>query len=77
MTGHGDSSQEPPLDQHRHDHLHGALDPVILTTARGVRALKWSFVILLATALFQVVIAAISGLGAVALYLLVLPVYWD
>lgn len=61
MTGHRGSSQERLLDQHRHDHLHGAIDPVILTTERGMRALKWSFVILLATALFQVVIAAISG----------------
>jgi len=44
-----------------HAHVHGVLDPVIATTARGIRALEWSFAGLLATALFQVVIVALTG----------------
>ena len=48
----------------RHDahvHTHGAIDPSIFTTQRGIWAIKWSFFGLLATALFQVVIVLLSG----------------
>lgn len=51
---------------HTHSHLHGAIDPSILTTERGIWAIKWSFVGLMATALFQVVIVYVSG--SVALF---------
>jgi cation diffusion facilitator family transporter len=44
-----------------HDHTHGAVDPTILTTARGIRAIKWSFAGLFITALFQVVIVRLTG----------------
>jgi cation diffusion facilitator family transporter len=57
--------------QHRHDHgshdhgphghTHGVIDPTIATTARGIWAIKWSFVILAMTAALQVVVVAISG----------------
>lgn len=43
-----------------HGHTHGMVDPTIATTARGIWAIKWSFVILGCTALFQVVIVMIS-----------------
>jgi cation diffusion facilitator family transporter len=46
---------------HLHGHAHGALDPTIAATARGVWALKWSFVGLMATAVFQVAIVLVSG----------------
>ncbi|MDR7402926.1 MAG: cation diffusion facilitator family transporter [Armatimonadota bacterium] len=46
---------------HTHDHVHGAVDPTILTTARGIWAVKWSFVGLLATAALQVVVVWLSG----------------
>ncbi len=49
---------------HRHHanvHTHGAIDPSVFTTQRGIWAIKWSFFGLLATALFQVVIVFISG----------------
>lgn len=44
-----------------HGHTHGVVDPSILTTRRGIWAVKWSFVGLFATALFQVVVVWFSG----------------
>lgn len=45
-----------------HDaHTHGAVDLLILTTDRGIWALKWSLLGLLATALFQIAIVWLSG----------------
>ena len=49
---------------HQHDahvHTHGAIDPSIFSTQRGIRAIKWSFLGLFVTALFQVVIVLFSG----------------
>lgn len=60
MFGHRDSHKH----NHRHDahvHTHGAIDRSVLTTQRGIWAIKWSFLGLLATALFQVVIVLFSG----------------
>src|SRR5574340_878401 len=45
---------------HSHDHLHGTLDPVFLTTQRGIWALKWSLWGLLATAFLQLGVVLIS-----------------
>jgi cation diffusion facilitator family transporter len=68
-----DSSEEPQLHDkgrhhthdhdhaHRHGHTHGAVDPSITTSARGIWAIKWSFVGLMITALLQVVVVWISG----------------
>ncbi|MHB8168927.1 MAG: cation diffusion facilitator family transporter [Thermoleophilia bacterium] len=44
-----------------HNHTHGAIDPAILTTKRGIWAVKWSLVGLLATALIQVIVVVYSG----------------
>ena len=44
-----------------HGHTHGAVDPTIGATARGIRAIKWSFAGLFITALFQVVIVRLTG----------------
>src|SRR3990170_6885257 len=44
-----------------HGHTHGTTDPGILTTQRGIWAVKWSLVGLLATALFQIIIVLLSG----------------
>lgn len=53
--GHG-------LDQTgNHTHTHGAIDPTIATTARGIWALKWSFGILGITAALQLVVVLLSG----------------
>jgi cation diffusion facilitator family transporter len=46
---------------HGHGHTHGVIDPSIATTARGIWAIKWSFVILAITSLMQLVIVALSG----------------
>lgn len=66
MFGHRDSNRDnrPHEHNHRHDahvHTHGAIDPSIFTTQRGIWAVKWSFLGLFATALFQVVIVLFSG----------------
>src|SRR5215471_9908409 len=52
---HGD-----PNHSH-HDHTHGALDPLLLTTERGIWAIKWSFVGLFATGVFQAIVVLLSG----------------
>ena len=44
-----------------HGHTHGVVDPAITTSARGIWAIKWSFVGLSVTAVFQVVIVWLSG----------------
>ena len=44
-----------------HGHTHGVIDPTIATTERGIWAIKWSFVILAITALFQVAVVLLSG----------------
>lgn len=42
-------------------HSHGVIDPTIATTERGIWAIKWSFMILAITALFQVAVVLLSG----------------
>jgi cation diffusion facilitator family transporter len=44
-----------------HAHAHGAVDPSILSTERGIWAIKWSFVGLFITAAFQIVVVLTSG----------------
>ncbi len=46
---------------HEHTHTHGVLDPSILTSQRGIWAIKWSFIGLAATAIFQLIIVWLSG----------------
>src|SRR5215207_3452150 len=55
-------------EEHRHDHgngehghTHGAVDPTVATSERGIWAVKWSFLGLLATALVQIVVVLLSG----------------
>jgi cation diffusion facilitator family transporter len=55
-------------EEHHHDHghdehghTHGAVDPTIATSERGIWAIKWSFVGLLATALLQLAVVLLSG----------------
>ena len=50
-----------------HGHTHGVIDPTIATTTRGIWAIKWSFIMLGATALFQLVIVYFSGSVALSL----------
>jgi cation diffusion facilitator family transporter len=63
---HGDSNDHGQPHSHDHSgvahgHAHGAVDPTIFTTARGIRAIKWSFVGLFITALFQIFVVWLSG----------------
>src|SRR5215203_5304448 len=46
---------------HAHAHTHGAVDPSIATSERGIWAIKWSFIGLLATALLQLAVVLLSG----------------
>jgi cation diffusion facilitator family transporter len=70
MEGTSVSSPHHPhahAHAHPHDdgtaprHTHGPVDPTLLTTPRGLWALKWSLVGLGATALIQAVIVWLSG----------------
>jgi cation diffusion facilitator family transporter len=47
--------------QHGHGHTHGAVDPSLFTTQRGIWAVKISFLALIATALLQFVVVFFSG----------------
>jgi len=61
---HPHKTDEPHGSDHRHNvhgHTHGAIDASIITTQRGIWAIKWSFLGLFATALFQTVIVFLSG----------------
>lgn len=44
-----------------HGHTHGAIDPSIFTTQRGMWAVKWSFLGLATTALLQVLMVWLTG----------------
>lgn len=50
-------------DRSRHagDHAHGLMDPSTVATERGMRAVRWSFAALLATAVVQAIIVVFSG----------------
>src|SRR5215204_4012629 len=61
---HGPSEEHQHSHDHgqgEHGHTHGAVDPTIATSERGIWAIKWSFVGLLATALLQLVVVLLSG----------------
>jgi cation diffusion facilitator family transporter len=47
--------------QSEHNHTHGTIDPTLLTTERGIWAVKWSLIGLGATSVFQAVIVFFSG----------------
>lgn len=59
--GHGHGHGHSHGDEDGHGHTHGVIDPTIATTARGIWAIKWSFVILAITAAAQFVIVVLSG----------------
>jgi cation diffusion facilitator family transporter len=48
-------------DDSHHGHSHGVLDPSIATTARGIWAVKWSFVVLAITTALQLIVVVASG----------------
>ena len=44
-----------------HGHTHGVVDATITTSARGIWAIKWSFIILAITSLLQLGVVLVSG----------------
>jgi cation diffusion facilitator family transporter len=58
---HGDDRHDHHDHHHGHTHTHGIVDPSILTTERGIWAVKWSFAGLFITAIFQIIIVYYSG----------------
>lgn len=57
----GQEHEQSHSSCHAHDHTHGAIDSALLTTQQGLRAIKWSFLGLLATALLQAGVVFVSG----------------
>lgn len=57
MSTHPDAG--PPAG--RRPHTHAAVDSALTTSARGLWAVKWSFVALAATALMQLVVVWLTG----------------
>src|SRR5215203_6888275 len=60
-----DSRRERHRHEHpghgEHGHSHGAVDPSLTTSERGIWAVKWSFVGLFVTALVQLIVLLLSG----------------
>src|SRR5215210_3477406 len=48
-------------NQGEHGHTHGAVEPSIATSERGIWAVKWSFIALFVTALVQIIVVLLSG----------------
>src|SRR5712692_2349064 len=66
MSRHHHLHHHDPADNHHnartgHQHRHGTVDSTMLTTQRGMWAIKWSLICLGATALIQAVLVWISG----------------
>ena len=60
MVGSLGHRQHDHDQDHAHGHTHGVVDPTIATTGRGIWAIKWSFLILAATAVLQLVVVFVS-----------------
>ena len=45
----------------KHGHTHGSIDPSIVTTEKGLWAVKWSFVVLMITFIIQVIVVIFTG----------------
>jgi cation diffusion facilitator family transporter len=56
-----DDEHHHPDDAHEHGHTHGRVDPSILRSRDGIRAVSWSLAILAATAALQAVVFVASG----------------
>ena len=58
---HGHGHDHGAEEKDGHGHTHGIVDPSILTTQRGIWAVKWSFVGLFITVIFQIIIVYYTG----------------
>lgn len=59
--GHAHGHSHGHDSDHDHGHTHGVMDATIASTDRGIYAIKWSFIIMFAVALVELVIVGISG----------------
>jgi hypothetical protein len=64
MAHHHHKHSSHPGEHTGHSHVHGIVDPTLVTTARGLWAIKRSCVRLLTTACVQLVVVALSGSAA-------------
>src|SRR5215207_9528580 len=60
-TGEPAHQHEHHHEHEAHGHKHGAVDPSIATSERGIWAVKWSFIGLFITALVQIIVVFLSG----------------
>jgi len=64
-TDHRDhADHDRPTQAHDftgHDHSHGTIDPTLLTTDKGIQAIKWSLVVLVLTALLQATVVTLTS----------------
>lgn len=58
---HGHTHDDSHAHGQEHRHTHGPVDPSILTSERGIWAVKWSLVVLAVTAAIQVAVVVLSG----------------
>lgn len=58
LTGH---EPEHSGEEHSYSHVHGVVDPEILSTDKWLYAIKWSFAGLMLTALLQILVVWVSG----------------
>jgi Co/Zn/Cd efflux system component len=63
LTNHKHSERK-----HHHIHTHGTVDLSIVSTSKGILAVKWSFLSLVMTAVVQIFIVYISGCVALLAY---------
>jgi cation diffusion facilitator family transporter len=50
-----------PHQHETHEHAHGAVDPSVFATQRGIRAVQWSSLVMFLTAMIQAVVVWQSG----------------
>ena len=59
--GDGHSHHGHGHDGEGHGHTHGVMDATIATTSRGLWAIKWSFALLMATTVMQIIVVYYSS----------------
>lgn len=65
MVGHNQSHHHDPAHDHAgYDHTHGALDPSLFASEKGIWAVKWSLLILLITTVLQATVVAFTSSAA-------------
>jgi len=59
--GHDQRHEHEHTHDHAHDHTHGRVDPSIVRSREGVRAVAWSLALLGVTAALQLIVFVASG----------------